>query len=288
MEQKALLLAFSAGMVATVNPCGFAMLPAYLAYFLGLDDRSGSPRAGVLRALAVGLSVSAGFLAVFLLLGVPFAGLARSAWFRTNLPLVTVGIGVFLAALGVAMVRGFEPTLRLPKLDRGTGSRELTTMFVFGVSYAVSSLSCTIALFMSLVASSLTGTGADPAAGISAFVAYGLGMALVLMALTLTMALARQGLVRVLRRIVPHVNTIAGVLLVVAGGYVAYYGWYEHRVLNGDPAIGPGGTVSGWNDALLSWITANGAPRIGLLLLAGIILAVLVATGWRSTTARSR
>jgi cytochrome c-type biogenesis protein len=288
MEQKALLLAFSAGMVATVNPCGFAMLPAYLAYFLGLDDRSGSPRAGVLRALAVGLSVSAGFLAVFLLLGVPFAGLARSAWFRTNLPLVTVGIGVFLAALGVAMVRGFEPTLRLPKLDRGTGSRELTTMFVFGVSYAVSSLSCTIALFMSLVASSLTGAGADPAAGISAFVAYGLGMALVLMALTLTMALARQGLVRVLRRIVPHVNTIAGVLLVVAGGYVAYYGWYEHRVLNGDPAVGPGGTVSGWNDALVSWVTANGAPRIGLLLLAAIVLAVLVATGWRSTTARSR
>ncbi|MSV49377.1 MAG: cytochrome c biogenesis protein CcdA, partial [Actinobacteria bacterium] len=26
-----LALAFSAGMVATVNPCGFAMLPAYLA-----------------------------------------------------------------------------------------------------------------------------------------------------------------------------------------------------------------------------------------------------------------
>ena len=32
-----LALAFTAGMVATVNPCGFAMLPAYLTFFLGLE-----------------------------------------------------------------------------------------------------------------------------------------------------------------------------------------------------------------------------------------------------------
>ena len=31
-------LALTAGMVATVNPCGFAMLPAYLAYFVGAED----------------------------------------------------------------------------------------------------------------------------------------------------------------------------------------------------------------------------------------------------------
>ena len=37
-----LALAFSAGMIATVNPCGFAMLPAYLSYFLGLEAGSQS------------------------------------------------------------------------------------------------------------------------------------------------------------------------------------------------------------------------------------------------------
>ncbi|HSJ36530.1 MAG TPA: hypothetical protein VLB85_15900, partial [Acidimicrobiia bacterium] len=30
-----LTTAFAAGMISTVNPCGFAMLPAYLGYFLG-------------------------------------------------------------------------------------------------------------------------------------------------------------------------------------------------------------------------------------------------------------
>ena len=33
MIDAPLALAFSAGLVATVNPCGFAMLPAYLSYF---------------------------------------------------------------------------------------------------------------------------------------------------------------------------------------------------------------------------------------------------------------
>jgi len=34
-------LAFTTGMLATVNPCGFAMLPAYLSYFLGVESADG-------------------------------------------------------------------------------------------------------------------------------------------------------------------------------------------------------------------------------------------------------
>lgn len=30
--------AFGAGMVSTVNPCGFAMLPAYLSLYMGAKD----------------------------------------------------------------------------------------------------------------------------------------------------------------------------------------------------------------------------------------------------------
>ena len=34
-------LAVAAGMAATVNPCGFALLPAYLAAFVGEDHEPG-------------------------------------------------------------------------------------------------------------------------------------------------------------------------------------------------------------------------------------------------------
>jgi cytochrome c biogenesis protein CcdA len=284
IDTSLLGLAFAAGMVATINPCGFAMLPAYLSYFLGIEDPSRDARSGVLRALAVGFSVSAGFLLVFFLLGIPFAEFARSI--QGRLPLVTAVIGTVLVGLGIAMLKGFEPVLNLPKLQKGTGSRELPTMFLFGVSYAVSSLSCTIPIFLSVMAGAFTQDSF--AQSLSTFVAYGAGMALVLMALTLAIALARQGLVRSLRRVLPYVNRIAGGLLIVAGGYLAYYGWYEHQVLenNASPG-GPAAMVTRWNDALRGWIQANDPRRIGLILLAAILLALIAASGWRANrTAR--
>lgn len=284
MDSSLLGFAFAAGMVATINPCGFAMLPAYLSYFLGIDDPSRDARSGVVRALAVGAAVSAGFLLVFFLLGIPFTEFARSI--QGRLPWVTSAIGVALVVLGIAMLRGFEPMINLPKMERGTGSRELPTMFLFGVSYAVSSLSCTIPIFLSLVASTFTRDSFVQ--GLASFVAYGAGMALVLMALTLAIALARQGLVRTVRRALPYVNRISGGLLIFAGGYLAYYGWYEHQVLEtGKDPGGPAATVSQWNDSLRQWITDNDARRIGLVLLAAILLALIVASGWRANrTAR--
>ena len=57
-----LALAFAAGMLATVNPCGFAMLPAYLSYFVGLEEdpaAAGADRT-VLRAVAVSAVMTIG------------------------------------------------------------------------------------------------------------------------------------------------------------------------------------------------------------------------------------
>jgi len=189
--------------------------------------------------------------------------------------------------LGILMVRGYEPALRLPKMSRGTGSRELPSMFLFGISYAVSSLSCTIPLFLALVANTFART--DLAGGVATFLAYASGMALVLMALTLAIALARQGMVRTLRRALPYVNRVSGALLVVAGLFLAYYGWYEQEVrrLGGDPG-GLGRLASDWNSSLVGWVNQSDPRRIGLLLAAGIALAVVVATAWRSGSRASR
>ena len=39
--QASLLLALTAGMLGAVNPCGFALLPAYLARRIGTEDGAG-------------------------------------------------------------------------------------------------------------------------------------------------------------------------------------------------------------------------------------------------------
>ena len=60
-------MALTRGVVAAFNPCGFAMLPAYVTYFVG-TNASGSV-AGVVarlrRAALLGLVTTAGFIVVF-------------------------------------------------------------------------------------------------------------------------------------------------------------------------------------------------------------------------------
>jgi cytochrome c biogenesis protein CcdA len=278
-----LALAFGAGMIATVNPCGFAMLPAYLSYFLGLEDRSADAQAGVLRALAVAASVSAGFLAVFSVVGLLITQFSLSI--EQHLPWVTILIGIGLAGLGIAMLRGFTITVALPKLDKGTESRQLGSMFLFGVSYAVASLSCTIPVFLAALSSTLSRSSFLSA--LAVFVAYALGMAVVLGALTLAIALARHSLVRRLRSVMPYVNRISGVLLILAGTYLAYYGWYELRVFSGDTdAGGPAKIVFDLNSRLSEWVQSVGATRIGLVLAGVIAFVVIIAIGLRSSRPR--
>ncbi|HMQ28498.1 MAG TPA: cytochrome c biogenesis protein CcdA, partial [Acidimicrobiales bacterium] len=155
MIEAPFALALTAGMVATVNPCGFAMLPAYLAYFVGAEDAADDDaRAGILRALAVGGVVTLGFLLVFGTVGLAISHLSISI--NRFLPWVTLIIGVGLFVLGIAMVRGFELVVRLPKLDRGGDSRGLGSMFVFGISYAVASLSCTLPPFLAVTATTFS------------------------------------------------------------------------------------------------------------------------------------
>jgi cytochrome c-type biogenesis protein len=262
-----LALAFSAGMVAAFNPCGFAMLPAYLSYFLGLEGADDDTRAGVARALAVGGVVTLGFVAVFASVGalISHLSLAIDDWF----PWMTIAVGIGILVLGVAMLSGFELRFPFPHLARGGQDRTLWSMFVFGVSYAVASLSCALPVFLSVVAGTFSRSNA--VAGVAMYALFALGMGLVLTVLTLALALARRSLVLRLRSVLPVINRVAGGLLVVAGAYFTWYGIYELRIRH-DPATaaGPVDTVTGWSTDISGWIQDVGAVRLGLVL--GIIV----------------
>jgi cytochrome c-type biogenesis protein len=266
-----LALAFSAGMVATVNPCGFAMLPAYLTFFLGLEGGAGDEdrRSGVARALAVGAAVTLGFVAVFTVIGalISHLSLAVDDWF----PWMTIVVGVAVFGLGIALLGGFELRLALPHLERGGRERTLPSMFVFGVSYAVASLSCTLPVFLSVVAGTFSRTNAT--SGIAMYVCFALGMGLLLTVLTVALALARVSIVHRLRSLLPVINRISGALLVVAGAYFTWYGIYELRIRD-DPTAegGPVDLVTGWSGDISTWIQDAGPTRLGLVL--GILVCV--------------
>lgn len=282
MLDAPLALAFTTGMIATVNPCGFAMLPAYLGYFLGIDQgEDGQTEASVGRALVVAAVVSAGFLLLFALAG------AIISWTSVELerytPWLTVIIGVVLLVMGVAFLAGWEPALHLPRLDKGGRTRGLWSMFVFGISYAIASLSCTIGPFVAVVATTFSRSSVP--AGVATFVAYGLGMALLLLALTLSLALARRGVLVTMRKALPYFTRIAGGIMVVAGAYLAWYGVYEIRLLQRgeqDATRGPVGMVTDWSSEVSTRLQRLDALEVALVLglvVAGVVLYLLVRSG---------
>ena len=220
MIEAPFALAFGAGLVATLNPCGFAMLPAYLSYFMGTGRDEGLSRSASLRrALIVGGVMSAAFLLVF---GV--TGLAITLGFRAVIdwiPWIALVVGVLVASLGVAMLFGYELTLGLPKAKQAGSGTGLRSVFGFGISYGLASLSCTLPVFLSVVATQLTASSL--ASGVATFIVYGLGMSMMLVGVTVVMALGKQTIVTRLRSSARYINRISGAVLVLAGGYIVWF-----------------------------------------------------------------
>ena len=230
---ESLALALAAGMLAAVNPCGFALLPAYLSVLVIGDDSPGAARA-VGRALALTAWMTVGFIAVFGVFGLVVSPVASQV--QQYLPWFTVAFGVLVAAAGVWLVTGRELPTLLPRTARGWAvTRSVPAMVGFGASYAAASLTCSIAPFLALVVASFR--AGSTGEGVLLYVAYGVGMGLLVGVAAVAVALARRGLVTGLRRTGRWVPRVGGVLLLAVGAYVAWYGAWELRVLGGsDPA----------------------------------------------------
>ncbi|MBI4201962.1 MAG: cytochrome c biogenesis protein CcdA [Chloroflexi bacterium] len=213
--------AFSAGMVATVNPCGFVMLPAYVAYQLGLGDETVHPVKRIAKGLAMGLVATLGFVVLFGAVGVVIAAGGRVL--IRLFPYGGLAIGIGLIALGLYLLLsgkhlGLMVASRIqgPKTLHGAGQ-----FFLFGIAYALASLSCTLPIFLVVVGSALAAGGFMP--GFVQFISYALGMGLVLVGVTLAVVFFKTAVNQGVRLLLPYVERIGNVALIAAGAYLVYY-----------------------------------------------------------------
>ena len=216
---------FVAGMVSTVNPCGFAMLPAYLGLYLGAADASGgvaSTPSRVRQAVIVGLLVTSGVLLLFGSVGIVLsAGLTT---IRSVIPWLGLIIGVVLTFAGAWVLLG-------GKLNIGAFSRaashmgdarktNLRSYFLFGLSYGTASLSCTLPIFIAVVG---FGTTSSFLTSLGQFVLYGLGMGSVILVLTVGMAVFKGAMVGGLRKALPYIQPVSAGIMLLAGAYIVFY-----------------------------------------------------------------
>jgi cytochrome c-type biogenesis protein len=270
-------LAVTRGAVAAFNPCGFAMLPAYLGAFV---NSSGGvvarPATRIVRATEAGALVTGGFLVVFGIIGTIVVEVSSSI--LKVAPWVTMVIGVVLVGLGVAMLRGFQPKVPLPNPAQRAASRAGTLsrrgMFLYGVSYAIVSLGCTLPIFMGQVISTFSRSRIVD--GIVLYVAFALGMGLVVITLSIAVSLAQHSFVRAMNKVLPHIQRISAVVLIAAGLYVAYYGWYEQRLLSASGKVSGGALASGVTS--VSDRLQNAVASVDRLLIGAVVVLIGLAT----------
>lgn len=214
--------ALSAGVLAAFNPCAFAMLPSFLAYFLGTNDEhfkrlSWLQRVGI--GVRAGFGLVAGFVLMFLLAGLVFALLGSQL--VKVVPWLALLIGLALIGFGLLTLLNRAPHITITNPVDTIEGRGMRALFLYGISYGIASLSCTLPIFLMVMSSVLT--AGNLLSGIVPFLGYSSGMALVVIGLTLATALLKGALVQQTRRVLPYVNRLSGLLLIAAGAYIVYF-----------------------------------------------------------------
>lgn len=218
--------AFGAGIAAAFNPCGFAMLPAYMGLYLGIHDERNNPSfVGQLgKALLIGGSVTAGFVLLFAAAGAVI-GLGARSVVGSVLPWVGLGIGVLLTIAGAWLLSGGKlyTALAQQMSERfgNPGQTNARGYFLFGLSYGLASLSCTLPIFLAVIGTSFS--TATIWTSFAQFVLYALGMGAVIIALTLLMAVFKGAVIGVMRRAMPYIQPIGTWLMLIAGTYIVFY-----------------------------------------------------------------
>jgi hypothetical protein len=194
-------------------------------------------------------------------------------WINQNAKYATVVIGIGLIALGASMLFGFKLPIATPRIDAGGRTTGVGSMFLYGIAYAVASIGCTIGLFLA----TLFSTRRDGVvSGVLNVVAYGAGMALLVTALTVALAVANTGLLKVLRGGMQHVETIAAVFVLLSGVYLVYYFVVVDLNEDSDPITQAVERLQ--TDVL---VRLNDNWQLAAVVLSAIVLAAIAFVWWR-------
>lgn len=259
---------FILGVMAAINPCGFVLLPTYLVYYLGTEiNRAPESRATTLRrGLVVGASVSAGFVGLFLVVGIISRAFTNTI--VTNSKYASLVIGVALVAMGIAMFFGWKPPIAQPNISVQR-QRTVWNMFLFGIVYAIASIGCTIGFLTSVILGSINRQGY--LSGVLSITLYGLGMGLLVTSLTVALAFARVGLVKSLKKGLRWFDRVSAGFVTVTGLYLTWY-WYSSITDRG--ANGVISRVDSIQTDLAEFLSNIGAPTLALIFAAVLAAAI--------------
>ena len=261
---------FILGVLAAVNPCGFVLLPTYLIFFLGTREEPNLETSQRLRrALVVSSGISIGFLAIFFVIGV----ISRlfTQWIEMNAKYASLAIGVVLVVGGARMLTGWTPKFALPEIG-GVQTKTFRATVIYGVAYAVASIGCTIGFLTTAVFGSIALHGF--VSGVLSILLYGLGMAMLVTALTVSLAFAKTGIVVIIKNRLNLIQRLGAILVTLTGIYLVFY-WYA--AISETRSASFVTRIERWQTKVASYLQQQGAVRMAVALTVVVIAAVVVS-----------
>ncbi len=261
---------FILGVLAAVNPCGFVLLPTYLIFFLGTREEPNLDTSQRLRrALVVSSGISIGFLAIFFVIGV----ISRlfTQWIEMNAKYASLAIGIVLVVGGARMLTGWTPKFALPEIG-GVQTKTFRATVIYGVAYAVASIGCTIGFLTTAVFGSIALHGF--VSGVLSILLYGLGMAMLVTALTVSLAFAKTGIVVIIKNRLNLIQRLGAILVTLTGIYLVFY-WYA--AISETRSASFVTKIERWQTKVASFLQQQGAVRMAVVLTVVVIAAILAS-----------
>ena len=261
---------FILGVLAAVNPCGFVLLPTYLIFFLGTREEPNLTTGERLRrALVVSSGISIGFLAIFFVIGV----ISRlfTQWIELNAKYASLAIGIVLVIGGARMLTGWTPKFAVPQLG-GVQTKTFRATVVYGVAYAVASIGCTIGFLTTAVFGSIALHGF--VSGVISILLYGLGMAMLVTALTVSLAFAKTGLLTIVKNQLHLIQRLGAIFVTLTGIYLVFY-WYA--AISETRSASFVTRIERWQTRVASFLQQQGAFRLAVVLTLVVAMAVVAS-----------
>jgi cytochrome c-type biogenesis protein len=208
-----LAVAFGAGLASAASPCLLPLYPAFLAYLTtAAGATTGSSEARRYSGL-LGLAVLLGLLTTMTLIGVVVFAIAVPM--GRIMGFLIPFIDLLLIVLGIMLLGGVNPFLRVRAIAIPGVRNPLAQAFVYGMFLGPVALPCAGPFLVALLAISVS--AAETVGALGTFFVFGLGFGLPLVLLSLLAATRQDNVVRFLARHHRGIEIVSGGLLIAAG-----------------------------------------------------------------------
>ena len=279
MDTAILSLAIVAGVLATFNPCGFALLPAYMGMIAAANEGRSKAQA-LISGLRFASGMTVGFILLFGTFGLVFAPFASAI--SRYLPIVTIVVGLLIVALGFWLLLGRKVGGGGSLIKGWSPGGGWFSQVGYGLTFAIVSLSCTLGPFLAVTGASIRSS--DFFGIVFTFIAFALGMGAAVTVIAVATALIGSQVSVWMRSKSEVISRVTGSLVILAGLYVAWFGWFEWRVNSGEQIGDP--IIDAVTDAQ-AWVVNTLSSNSGLVITLALSIVAAGVAGITITSKRS-